>query len=242
MSVSDPFQDGRDTRVELSGERNLPGSQSMDRSSLDYFHPDGDGFTKGCSVRKTSVPGVITGIRAIQDVPSEILEQAVAVFHQTGFKEARKRRKTYIIFGCVYNAALALGYPVILPSLAKKCGMTPEEITPAMSVFSKCGNKKLIVSVHMTPSMFIYPLCQELNRDNLTEDVQTVVTEVLERAPGLRDSQPILVAAAAVHYYASILSMSDVTVDKLAKASGLTASSIDKMSKTISYYHNDCDE
>ena len=75
----------------------------------------------------------------------------------------------------------------------------------------------------------------------MTEDIQNVVTEVLERAPGLNDFQPTLVAAATIHYYANILSITDVTVRKLAEVSGLTASSIDKMSKNISFYHNDCD-
>lgn len=242
--MADPFRDGRisiETRIEVNDERNLSDTQIMDRTGLDYFHPDGDGYTKGCSIRKTSVSAVILGIRAIQDIPNDILEQAVAVFHQTGFKEARKHRKIYIIFGCIYNAALSLDYPVILPDLAKQCDMTPGEITQAMSVFSKCGNKGLMVSTHMTPSMYVYPFCKGLNQEALTEDILHVVTEVLARAEELEDAQPTLVAAGAIYYYTSILDIG-ITKEEIAAVSGLTKSSIEKMSKDISYFHNDCED
>lgn len=238
--MSDPFQDAR-LSVETRISRNLSESENMDRAGLDYYHPDGDGYMKGFNIERTVVSGVVTSIREVSDVPSNILDQAVEIFHETGIKEARKRKKKYIVFACIYNAALALGYPVFLTDLAEKCGMTKDEITPAMSIFGKCGDKKLIVSTHMEPSAFIFPLCQELNRESLTEDIQTVISDVLDRQPGLMDVQPMLVAAASIHYYATILGMSDVTVTKLAEVSGLTASSIEKMSKNVGFYHNDCD-
>ena len=223
-----------------SVNENFSDTQTMDRSALDYFQPDG-GFIRGGSIKKITTPSVVLGIRAVKGVPEDIIEQAVEFYYKTGVKEARKNRKTYIIFGCIYNAALSFNHPLVAKKLAKQCGMRHDEITTAMSTFNKCGNKDLVINIHVTPSMFIHHLCWEINMDHMVDDIKMVIAEVMDRAPQLQDYQPLLMAAAAIYYYVNMLLTGSVTLAQLSEASCITASSIEKLSKDIDYYHNDCE-
>lgn len=236
--MSDPFEDIGDS-ISHRISSNLHGSKNMDRASLDYYHPDGDGYNKSWNVTKNTESAVITSIREI-DVPSEILDQAIAIFNKTGVKEARKKKKQHIVFACIYNAALSQNYAIFTQELAEKCGMKKCEITSAMTTFGKCANKELIVSAHIPATSYIFKICESINAEALTGDVTTVVNDVIDRQPSLEDKPPKLVAAGAIHYWANILEFEGVTKESISKNTGLTVGSIEKMSKEIAHYHNDC--
>lgn len=236
--MSDPFTDIGDS-INSRISSNLSATKNMDRDSLNYYHPDGSGFNKSWNITKNTESAVITSIREI-DVPSEILDQAVAIFNKSGVKEARKKKKQHIVFACIYNAALSQNYAIFTQELAKKCGMEKNEISSAMTTFGKCADKELIVSAHIPATSYIFKICESINAEAISEDVTTVVNDVIERQPSLEDKPPKLVAAGAIHYWGNILGFEGVTKELISKNTGLTTGSIEKMSKEVAHYHNDC--
>lgn len=154
---------------------------------------------------------------------------------ESGLRRGAKIRQ--LTFYCALQAYKELNIPEDPNKIAQKCGVTPPEISKALSMCSPAKTKYKPVQVKRTPEEYIRVSLKKLEELGIlnfspetADKIEEICREAMEKDPELKEEKPQSVAAAAVVFYlglnrisidknkyTEIFSRSDMTIGKIKK-------------------------
>jgi|LSQX01.1.fsa_nt_gb transcription initiation factor TFIIIB Brf1 subunit/transcription initiation factor TFIIB len=163
-------------------------------------------------------------------IPDDVKQKANQIYQSVpiGTKRGNKRRQ--LVYWCIFNAFLELGYQKNPKEIAQLVGIKPNEITKANSAYSEIqtGYRSVGRVVEFSPIHFIPQYCHKLSLDeSYIEQTMTFTKSLLQRSPSLLDKTPQAIAAGIIIYnlgmlgvnvnnkkFAEIVELSEVTIAK----------------------------
>jgi hypothetical protein len=152
---------------------------------------------------KTSNPSIIKDLEKLE-LPDIIKIGSYNVYCKLKVTTTRGKRRKKLIFCCAFYAYKERKIPFDPKELAKKVGIGINEISKALSQFTRNFNYTMI-NYRYTAIDFInyYQPFTGLADENLS-DIIRLANEILEKDRKLNDQFPQMVAAAIISYYMMI--------------------------------------
>lgn len=163
-------------------------------------------------------------------IPDDVRQRADQIYQRLPINTRRGNKRKQLIYWCVFNAFLELGYKKNPQDVARIVGIRSGEITKANSAYSEIqtGYRSACRVVEFSPTHFIPQYCQELKLDeNYTEQIVSFAGQLLKQTPSLMEGTPQAIAAGLTMYYltlhgvtidnkqfATIVKLSEVTINK----------------------------
>lgn len=195
------------------------------------------GFTNCHVIPRMSERSILHDLEPLT-FSEDIRNEAERIFQQLEIKTKRSKRRKKLLFYCVFNAYKSLGQSRDPKTVAEEIGMSPNEMTKALSMCSECQTGYRPPSVFHSPLQFLPEYYAQTNLDPSDYSmIDTFAKNILAKDPDLLQHYPQVVAAGILLYYTTI---NGITVDKkkfseLVRRSEMT---INKMFKRISNLDN----
>ena len=171
-------------------------------------------------------------------IPQNVMLKANNIFISQNLSLRKGQKLPHLLFYCVYNAYRQLGEPKVPKKIATLVGLSPNEISRALSMFNKIntGEQDLGESNFSSFVNFIPCYCEDLgiNMETVLE-IQKFGRELLEICPDLDEKFPQNISAAVILYWMTIHGVNINRKDFQAKVdlSDVTISNAFKLIKSV---------
>lgn len=171
-------------------------------------------------------------------VTDDIKLRADHIYQQLRKSTHRGRRRLQLIFYCLYQAHRELGIAVIPHVLAENVGITPAEMSKAISMFSETQTGYSPPNTVTYPADLLPEMCRENGLSKEAEmDVIQMANYILEKESALLQRTPQIVAAGILYHYMEINGIT-VTFDSFAHGAKLSQATLKQIVRIISGVDN----
>lgn len=169
----------------------------------------------------------------------DIKNQADLIFNLMKYRVRRGKKRTQLIFYCVYCAHLEFDIDVNPIQLGATFGLTQGEVQRCDSLFSPLQTGYRPRSTLTSPLRYLPDYCTQMAlTDEAVTDITQLAADVLQKDPSLLQENPQTVAAGILKYYTETNGIFNDDPQKLSKVTGRSNVTIEGIYKRIAAVDN----
>jgi len=247
LTATNPEAEGKKYELELK-----EGFMSIAVCTHNYLRPDGVCMSCGMTfpsiyrtdageVSRIHVPhasdaGIMPDMEHIA-IPDEVKEKANEIYLRLKRQTHRGRKRKLLVFFCIFNAYAELKSPKDPRHLAQLTGLSPNEVSRAISQFPTVQTGYQTVSQCTSPIDLIPDYCSRLDAELNIEQVTEVAQRILNKSQLLREKYPQKVAAGIIQYFMTINGIK-YNKKQFVNVMGLSDATISSMYREVSFIDN----
>lgn len=170
-------------------------------------------------------------------LPDGIKRKANEIYRRLKRQTHRGQKRKLLVFFCIFNAYAELKTPKDPRHLAQIIGLSPHDVTRAISQFPTVQTGYQVDSQPTSPVDLIPDCCARLNADLNVEMLLELAREIMGKSRELREKYPQKVAAGIIQYFMTINGVK-YNKKQFAAVMGLSDATISSMFREISEIHN----
>jgi transcription initiation factor TFIIIB Brf1 subunit/transcription initiation factor TFIIB len=165
------------------------------------------------------------------EFPDEIKKSANQIFMSMNCPTKRSKKRKLLLFFCIYSAYMELGIPQIPNVIAKKVGISPNEVSKAMALFSESQTGYRPPYMLITPLHYLPEYCTKLGFTPATKElVYEMAKDIMEKDKTLIEESPQKISAGIIQFFmvmngiqfkkkefAKMFGFSEVTINNIFK-------------------------
>jgi transcription initiation factor TFIIIB Brf1 subunit/transcription initiation factor TFIIB len=211
------------------------------------FYDNGDGSLDParCHIRKEENRNIYSDLKGC-GLSKEIMQEANKLYYMiTSGKIRRAALRKAIIYACIFNAFKQLEETSMPDDLEEKFGLDKKAITRGLKHFHMSMEKKLKPS-YISPSIFIKKVMNKFKAGNVhVQRIEKLYDLIQNKSVIVKRCNPQSVICGLVFYYWKLLSITNsnynINCAKYSSMVGLSEITVQKLAKEISKLLGTCD-
>jgi len=181
---------------------------------------------------------ILNDLAKYDQFSDDIKIRANAIYLKMNPTTNRAKKRTFLLFYCIYNAYKELNIDIDPSELGDIFGLTSGELQKTSSMFSRLQTNYKPINKPRTISNYINDYCNNIGLKDYVDDIIQLSDSILEKNIDLNQSATQPVAAGMIKYYMTSNGIELSNKEFLAKVAKRSDTTIEAMYKKISAADN----